>query len=597
MLRINPQILAVLLTIWTFTAFAPITDSLAQSNNPLAARESSDAAPIKEQTVENFVARDFRGKEWSLEQFADREILVVAFLGTECPLVQLYASRLNEIADRYKGDSVALIGVNSNQHDSITELAHFARKFDIEFPLLKDSGNKIADSFNATRTPEVFVLDRDRIVRYRGAIDDEYHYGVQRSKAEKHFLIDAIEDLAKGRAVEVAKTESVGCLIGRVMKPDESSDVTYSNQIVRILQKRCVNCHRKGEIAPFELTDYDEVVGWAEMIDEVVREQRMPPWSASAEHGTFVNDARLTNQEKSLIKKWVANGAPKGDESKLPEPIQFTEGWQIGEPDAVFEMAKQPFNVPATGEVPYKHFVVDPKFTEDKWIVAAECRPGNRSVVHHIIVAAIDKRGRPIHGRVGSEWITATAPGAAPLLLPEGYAKFVPAGSKLVFQMHYTPNGSPQEDISKVGFKFTDEETVKYVVATKQAANHRFEIPPGEKEHPVNSSYTFDRDAQLLNLFPHMHYRGKSFRYEATYPNKRKETLLVVPRYDFNWQLGYQLSKPKTIPKGTRIRCYATFDNSEENLANPDPTETVRWGDQTWEEMMIGYFDIAVKRD
>lgn len=574
----------------TATTLVLITSTLLS-----AVVEGDEDRPVPNR-VESFELRDFRGKTWKLEDFKDSKVLVVAFVGTECPLVKLYASRLQKLQDEYKEQSVQFVAINSNQQDSITEMAHFARKFEIEFPMLKDPGNRVADQLGAERTPEVFVLDSDRKIRYRGVIDDQFTYGIQRTKIDNRYMLEAIKSLIDGTPVKIEKTDVAGCHIGRLLKPNESSPVTYGNQISRILNDHCVSCHRPGEIAPFSLTTYDEVVGWAEMIDEVVQEQRMPPWHANPDHGTFINDTSLTAGERELIKQWVANGAPKGDLSKTPKQKEYNPKWQIGTPDVIVKINDRPFKVPATGTVEYKYFVVDPGFKEDKWIQAAECRPGNRSVVHHII-CALDQSGRKkaqVHGDLNSEWIAATAPGAKPLQLPEGYAKFVPAGSKLVFQMHYTPNGTPQEDISSVGFIFADPKSVKKRVVTHAAENHRIKIPPHAGNHKEVAGYRFRNKSQILHMFPHMHLRGKSFRYIAEYPDGSEEILLDIPNYDFNWQNAYVFAEPKIVPKGTILRCIAHYDNSEENLANPDPTKTIRWGDQTWEEMMIGYFDIAL---
>ncbi len=342
------------------------------------------------------------------------------------------------------------------------------------------------------------------------------------------------------------------------------------------------------------MTDYDEVVGWAEMIFEVVEEQRMPPWHADAPHGTFKNDTRLTDEEKETIFAWVRAGAPKGNPDDLPPPREFVEGWRIGEPDQIVKMGEKPYQVPARGEVKYQYFVVDPGWDEDKYIQAAEARAGNRAVVHHIIIGhtgRVAARGQS-HG-LSSDWVTAMAPGSSPLVLAPGRAKLVPAGSKIVFQMHYTPNGTATEDLSYVGFKFADPDSVKQIVGTNKAANQRFAIPPGDDNYQVEADFRFNRDSLMLAMFPHMHLRGKSFNYTAIYPDGRQEVLLNVPHYDFNWQNGYVFAEPKRMPAGTRIHCVAHFDNSEDNLANPDPTARVRWGDQTWEEMMIGYFDMC----
>ena len=561
---------------------------------PSAALSFADEKSPLGKQIAGFSLDDYRGKAWSLEDFKESKALVVAFVGTECPLVANYAARLQKLADEHQAAGVAFLAIDSNQQDSLTELAHFARTHKIEFPVLRDAGNKVADSFGATRTPEVFLLDRDRKIVYHGRIDDQFTYGRRKPKSEQSYLTAALDELNSGKPITTPHAEAVGCLIGRVLTPKADSDVTYSKQIARIFQDHCVSCHREGEIGPFTLTSYEGAVGWAEMIREVVGEQRMPPWHANPKYGHFANDRSLTSEEKSLISRWVEAGAPEGDPADLPPPREFTAGWQIGEPDAVVYMSEKPYQVPATGEVRYQYFVVDPGFTEDKWVKFAECRPGNRAVVHHIIVglAAPGSQGRIREiGGQHSEWLTATAPGARPLMLRDGMAKLIPAGAKLVFQMHYTPNGTATEDRSCVGFIFADPKDVKQVVATDKAATQRFSIPPGAENHKVEANHTFGSDELMLALFPHMHLRGKAFRYTAFYPDGKEEVLLDVPAYDFNWQNTYEFAEPKLMPQGTRLFCEAWFNNSESNLANPDPTATVRWGDQTWEEMMIGYFD------
>jgi peroxiredoxin len=574
-----------------------------------AAKSSTDkavgASPIG-RPIDNFALRDFRGKETSLDEFKKAPAVVVAFLGTECPLVNLYADRLSDLAKKYAKQGVATIVVNSNVHDSIAKIAHWNDQHKLDLPVLKDAGNAVADKFGAVRTPEFYVLDRDRTIRYWGRFDDQYGIGYQRPEPTEKFLETALEEVLAGKNVSRELTESIGCYIGRVRKADETSDVTYSKQVSRILQKSCVECHREGEIGPFALTSYEEAFGWAEMIDEVVREQRMPPWHASAEHGTFHNDPRLSDEEKQLIHRWVEAGAPQGDQNELPEPRKFAAGWRIGAPDQVITINAKPFKVPARGTVSYQYLLVDPGFTEDKWIQAAECKPGNRSVVHHIIAfvrppdagAPDDEHpaGRPqkSHGTIESDWLAAYAPGAPPMKLPTGLAKFVPAGSKLVFQMHYTPTGTATTDVSEMGLIFADPAKVKKEVGTWRAVNPRFAIPPGAANHEVKAQHVFRKDTLILAMFPHMHLRGKSFRYEAEFPDGRRQVLLDVPRYDFGWQNSYVPAQSVLMPAGSKLLCTAHFDNSEHNLSNPDPTATVRWGDQTWDEMMIGYFSMIL---
>jgi peroxiredoxin len=561
----------------------------------LAGADNRDTKSAVGETIENISLRDYRGKPFELNELNENPIIVVAFLGTECPLSNLYTSRLRELEERYSPQGVAFLAINSNAQDSATEIGFWAKKQQIDWPVLKDVGSKVADQFAAQRTPEVYVLDRDRVVRYGGRIDDQYSVGYQRPKPTATYLIDALEAILHEQPVARSNTESVGCHIGRTRRPDADSPVTYSREIARILQDRCVVCHRDGEIAPFALTSYDEVAGWATMIDEVVREGRMPPWHASDPVGRFANDVRLSPEQKQAIRRWVRAGAPEGDPKDLPEPRQFITGWQIPEPDLVLAVQKQPFQVPASGEVRYQNFVVDPGFTEDKWVRAAECRFGNRAVVHHMIAFIRPPSAGPRSDHaVGSLWLVAAAPGTPPLNLPEGLAKLVPAGSQLIFQVHYTPNGTPQEDQSHLGLVFADAKSVRREVGTWRAANTEFAIPPGESNYEVKATHKFRKDVLLLTTFPHMHLRGKSFRFEAEYPGGDREVLLDVPQYDFGWQNSYEFSSPRRIPAGTRLTCTAIFDNSWDNPNNPDATATVRWGDQTWEEMMAGHFELVL---
>jgi peroxiredoxin len=542
--------------------------------------------------IKVFALRDYHGKECSLQSFQDAKVVVVAFLGAECPLAGLYGRRLSELQKEYADRSVAFVGIDSNRQDSMTDLAAYARRHQVDFPLLKDPGNKIADVFGAQRTPQVFVLDQSRSIRYAGAIDDQYGVGFQRKKAEQRYLAEAIESLLNGKAVTASLTTAVGCQIGRVPKTEPTGEVTYAKDIAPIFNRRCVECHRAGEIAPFPLVNYDDVMGWEDMIVEVISENRMPPWLASPEHGEFKNDARLIDVERDLIKTWVKNGSPKGNEADLPPNPTFAEGWRYRTPDQVIKMNDTAFDVPADGVVDYQYYVVDPHWDEDKYIVSAEARPDNRAVVHHIIAYLIAPGVDPRedHDR---RMLVGYAPGSPPTVLGEGLAIHVEAGSKLLFEMHYTPNGVAQTDLSYIGVTFTERDKVKNVVNGRAAINHKFTIPPQTDNYEVVAKYKSREDELLLRMMPHMHLRGKAFKYEAIYPDDRREVLLDVPAYDFNWQLSYELSTPKLLLKGTRIVCTAHYNNSASNRSNPDPAASVRWGQQSWEEMMIGFFDVV----
>lgn len=544
----------------------------------------------------DFNLRDYRGKQHSLSDYRAARLVVLAFLGTECPLVKLYGPRLAELHHQFNKQGVVFLGVNANQHDSITEIAAYARRHDIPFPILKDVGNRLADALGAQRTPEVFVLGADRRVVYHGRIDDQYGVGYARPEPRREELKEALVQLLAGEPVAQPETTPVGCFIARVHEPKANASVTYVDQIAPILNRRCVECHRQGDIAPFALTEYEEAAGWAETIAEVVRDGRMPPWHANPEYGRFANDRALTDEEKHLIQRWVDEGAPSGDLTKAPKPPEFATGWGLKQPpDMVIAMADQPFDVPATGAVRYQYFTVDPGLKEDRWIKASEVVPGNRAVVHHVLVfaKAPDQSGRAaIDG-----FLASYVPGLRPPHYPQGMAKRLVAGSKLIFQVHYTPIGTPQTDLSKLGLVFADDADVKYEVVTSSAAQQSLHIKPELADQAYDAlSQPAPSEVLLLSFMPHMHLRGQAFRYEAVFPDGRRSVLLDIPRYDFNWQTDYMLAEPLRLPAGSRIACRGVFDNSADNLNNPDPSATVRWGDQTWDEMLIGYFNVAVAR-
>ncbi len=575
--------------------------------------------------IADFTLRDYYGKEVRLADFDDSKLVVVAFLGTECPLVKLYTPRLGSLQQQFGARGVAFLGINSNRQDPPTKIAGYARKYGERFPILKDPDNKIADAFGAARTPEVFVLDEERAVRYCGRIDDQYSVGLSRPKVTRNDLAIALDELLAGKPVGDPVTQAPGCFIGRITKIEPHGDITFSNQIARILNRRCVECHRDGELAPFPLTTFDEVVGWAETIREVVNDGRMPPWFADPNFGHFANDSSMSAEEKSAINRWVDNGSPEGNPADLPEPPTFITGWRMDRPDEVYYM-DEPFTVPAEGTVPYQHFLIDPEFEEDVWITGAEARPGNASVVHHIVLFAVpgqmremaeeliarERQGEKVFdiqqgerreegdrrgGGGGAlsmggfgQMVAIYSPGIPPWQYPDGTAMRIRKGSLFFAQMHYTPDGTEQTDRSYVGLRFADPANVRKQIRYGLAVNAALQIPPHENDYEATARVTFRRDTLLLNLFPHMHYRGKSFRFEAHYPDGSREVLLDVPRYDFNWQLRYDLAEPKFLPKGTKLLCTAHFDNSEDNLSNPDPTRTVRFGLQSWEEMLVGYY-------
>lgn len=376
---------------------------------------------------------------------------------------------------------------------------------------------------------------------------------------------------------------------------------TFYKDVLPVLQHKCQGCHRPGEAAPMSFLTYESTRPWAAAIKQAVLAGKMPPWGADKSHGQFANDPTLTDAEKKALTGWADAKAPAGRRQDAPAARTFVEGWNIGEPDLVLSVPK-PYEVPATGTIDYTRYILPLNFKEDRWVSSAEVRPGNRAVVHHVIAylrppgsswLAGAPVGEPILKVAKSDGgprgqLVGYAPGVPARPGVEGRAMLVKAGTDVVLEMHYTTNGKPAVDQTKVGIIFA-KQPPKEVLNGFSAGNGRFVIPPGAAHHEVKSEYVFKRPVRLVNLTPHMHLRGKDFEYVAKYPTGESEVLLKVPRYDFNWQHTYTLAEPKLLPAGTVVECVAHFDNSTNNPFNPDAKSEVRWGDQSWEEMMIGF--------
>jgi hypothetical protein len=407
-----------------------------------------------------------------------------------------------------------------------------------------------------------------------------------------------------------------------------SQPVTFYKDVLPVLQKNCQGCHRPGEAAPMTFMSYEEVRPWAKAIKTAVATKKMPPWYADPHYGKFSNDRSLAQADIDTLVNWADNGATAGNQKDAPKPIAWVEGWRINQPDLVISMPAA-FNVPASGTIDYQYVIIPTGFKEDKYVQVAEARPGDPSVVHHII-AFIREPGNPwlkgakvgvafapreaqreaeerqkhetAHAQkegggggvgFGGDMLAGYAPGTLPNVMKPGQAKLIPAGSDIVLQIHYTATGKASTDISKVGLIFSTTPPTERVLSLA-AATADFAIPAGDSNYEVDAKVKLQDDATLVNLLPHMHFRGKSFEYRVTYPSGESETLLEVPHYDFNWQLTYDLAQPKLLPKGTVISCVAHYDNSANNRFNPDPTKEVHFGEQTWEEMMFGFFDVSV---
>ena len=394
----------------------------------------------------------------------------------------------------------------------------------------------------------------------------------------------------------------------------QKAGLTFYKDVLPILQEHCQQCHRKGELAPMSFASYKETRPWAKAIRESVMTRKMPPWFADPAVGSFRNDWSLTANDVAVLKTWADTGAVEGDPADAPEPRRFVEGWSIGEPDLVLEMPEA-YQLPPSGTLPYTYVIIPTGLREDRWVQGLEIRAGNRSVVHHVsmflrppnskwlreypagrafVPANPDISAAVLQGGGDVERIPGYGlPGTQAMVLDADEAKLLPAGSDLVLELHYTPNGKPSSDRTRVGMVFAKHPPAWRVV-TLFAYNATFVIPPGMTDYTVDGSMTLRTDAELVSIRPHMHLRGKSMEMRLVYPNGEKDTLLRVPRYDFNWQLAYQPATRKRLPAGTRIEATGVFDNSTNNPNNPDPKAEVRWGDQNWDEMMVGFVEVAI---
>jgi mono/diheme cytochrome c family protein len=427
-------------------------------------------------------------------------------------------------------------------------------------------------------------------------------------------------------AISALQLCTAACMLGQMAgmaTPDpgaipvtKASNVTFTKDVAPIVQQHCQSCHRPGEGTPFSMLSYEEARPWAIAMKRMVVTRAMPPWFEDGHTEKFENNRSLTQTQIDTIAAWVDAGAPKGDPKDMPPALEFVKGWTIPKPDKIYQLP-QAFSVPATGILDYQYVILPTGFTKDTWVQDVEAAPTDRSVVHHIVayvrtpgsnyfkdqpkgeffVAPPAKTGeKAAKDDVPSDWLVGYAPGQPPDMFVPGQAKLIPAGSDIVLEVHYMPEGKASTDQSNVGLVLAKEAPTERVM-TLQAGNEKFKIPPGDPDYRVEASYTFRREVTLLGLHPHMHMRGKDMSYRLVFPNGETRSILNVPHYNWHWQLWYNLAKPITLPAGTRVECTAHYDNSANNPENPDPSKTVTWGQQSFDEMMVCFFNVAFPAD
>jgi len=534
-----------------------------------------------------FVDVRFRRRE--LAEFGAKRAFVLYFTRVECPFAPRCLPALAELERRFGGEGVQFVGVNVGADDSVVDAAAQALDHGIAFPFVRDWRHSTARACGATRAGEAVLLDGGLRLRYRGRVDGRLRVGGEGPPTARADLAEAIAELLAGGEVSVPETRAEGCLISP--PPAPRGGVDYARDVAPILARRCVECHREEGDAPFPLADYHAAADHAAMIGEVVELGRMPPWHASAAHGRFENDRRLPAAERRALLDWAAAGAPAGDlaSATAPDGPARAPEWRIGAPDLVLATPTE-MRLPAAGVVPYQYTVLPFVFAADTWVEAVEIRPRNRRAMHHCNLAHV-RLGDPF---TPENFVTGHVPGGDPLVLDAGTALRIPGGSLLGLQIHYVTTGREETDRIEVALRFPRDRVLRRL-RHLQVTDLRFAIPPGAPSHPVRASRTLEHDAIGIGMYAHMHLRGRDMRFTAIAPGDgpepgARETLLLIPTFDFDWQASYRWpAGARRFAAGTRIECLAHFDNSPFNPWNPDPAATVRFGLQTEQEMMYGF--------
>jgi peroxiredoxin len=543
-------------------------------------------------TAPDFNLLDVHGKNHELYRAPGRAV-VLFFTGTGCPIARKNSAKFKTLKRQFESQAVQFWMINAYADEDQKAINKERSELGLHhLTYLLDANQAVALALDVERTAEVVVIDtQTRNVIYQGAIDDQFAEGAERPEPTEHYLADALKQFLAGEPVTKARTPARGCRIAYAKVSPGSEGPDYVTQVGPLLRQHCVECHRTGGVAPWSMTNHRRVANYADMLEEVLLTRRMPPWDPHPDYGQFLDARRLTRQEIQTLLLWAKSGAPRGTgPDPLEQPLPELPSWRLGTPDVILSLP-EPQKVAAVGVEPYRYIALPNPFTNDVWLAGTDVKPGNRKVVHHVILYA-KWPGGPDTGDGRGAIFAGWAPGASTWKYPSGVAKRLPAKAKLTAQLHYTTCGSEQIDQSEIALYLANGPQ-EHSVETRFAAEWNLDIPAGAEDARHVATYAFVKPATVYSLIPHMHVRGKWMRYELLSPDGQRETLLLVPRYDFNWQLSYHLKQPRHIPAGSWLMVTASFDNSKGNPANPDPKKTVFFGEQSWEEMFIGWFEAA----
>jgi hypothetical protein len=582
-------------------------DSPARAKSPYAVRQR--VQPLNGgdhgvgQMVEDVAFTGTKGSKHKLSSVANQRAIVVAMTSTSCPLSKKYLPTLSSLAKKYSSRGITWVLVNPIATDKAADIERAADSLSENAIYVHDREGALAKAMKARTTTDVIVVDAARTVVFHGAIDDQYGLGYSTDAPRHHFLADALDALLKNKQPPVTATEAPGCALELGQPAATNLAITYHNRVSRILQTYCVECHRDGGVAPFPLTTCDDVVAHAGMIRQVVESGTMPPWFAGPlskapdGHRLWANDRSLAEADKADLLDWLSGGRPEGEKRDAPKPHSYTKGWSIGQPDAVFEFS-QPVPIKATGIMPYQNVVVETKLPDDKWVQAIEVQPGNREVVHHMVIflQSEDKKRTTVFEEAVDEregfWAV-YVPGNATLIYPKGFAKALPKGANLRCQMHYVPNGTATTDKTRIGVVYA-KQPPRHEVRVVGICNDKIAIPAGAENHREDATLRLPYDIAVLSFLPHMHLRAKACRYNWIKSDGEARILLDIPKYDFNWQLLYRYDEPLRMSRGESVKFTVWYDNSRNNPANPDPDQIVRFGRQVSDEMHLGYVEYFI---
>lgn len=606
--------------------------------SPAFAQPEPSRAMVGEK-IQNLTFKDEKGKLHRLYELENKKAIVIAFLSFECPVSNSYMAPLSEIADEFGKFGVTVWGLTTNEDDTPEQIAKLAKPFNLTFPVFKDERLKAADALKAEYTPEVFVLDGNFVVKYRGRIDNMYSERLKKhAKITEHNLRQTLAELVTGRPVTSPPSQAIGCKIYRAKKElATDGKVTYHRDVEPILQKHCQQCHRPGEAGPFSLMTYKQAVTWAQDIKDYTQRREMPPWKVS-EGVPFHNERRLSDAELQTLAYWADHGTPAGDPKQAPPARKFTQGWQLGTPDLILSPDGD-FVVGPSGKDIFRCFVMPTNLDEDKYVAAVEMRPANPQVVHHLLLfidtagqgRALEKAAQekqktnPVldeHTQLPSKYdigpgytrtmgvgfvpragLMGWAPGIQPRYMPEGVGFYLPKGADIVMQVHYHRNGRVERDRTQIGLYFAKKKIDHpYQAASVTGGSGSgpfrlfFSIPAGEERFKLDGNAYAVKDFTLLSITPHMHLLGKQIRLTMTPPDGKEQKLLAINQWDYNWQEMYFLKEPIQVKAGTKFHVEAIYDNSEKNPLNPfSPPRRVTLGEQTTNEMCFvflgGYSD------